>query len=131
MTTIAKLYDILRKRGLHEGDIQQFLRIIEDFILKGLTTKNDLKDTEINIIEELKNTEIKSKEEIENAIKNLGNPEVGLVEKFANIKKNLRNMGTRLNEELRNTQNNLIKWLIGLMIAQIIIIISVLLIVII
>ncbi len=66
-----------------------FIGIIEDSVLKGLATKENLKDTEIGLKENLKDTEI------------------------------------RLNQKLHDTEVRLIKWVIGLMIAQTSIIIAI------
>ena len=82
MTTISKLYPILRKTGLEDHDIQEFIEIVEESVIKGLVTKEDLKDTKVDIKEDLKHTEI------------------------------------RLNEKLQATEIRLIKWVIGLMLAQ-------------
>ncbi len=78
MVTISKLYPILRKTGLDDPDIQEFIGIIEDSVLKGLATKENLKDTEI-----------------------------------------------RLNQKLHDTEVRLIKWVIGLLIAQTSIIVAI------
>lgn len=82
MTTISKLYPILRKTGLDDSDIQEFIEVIEESVLKGLVTKEDLRDTKADIKEDLKNAEI------------------------------------RLNEKLHATEIRLIKWVVGLMLAQ-------------
>ncbi len=89
MVTISKLYPILRKTGLDDPDIQEFIGIIEDSVLKGLATKENLKDTEIGLKENLKDTEI------------------------------------RLNQKLHDTEVRLIKWVIGLLIAQTSIIVAI------
>lgn len=96
MTTISELYPILKKTGLDDSDVQRFIGIIEGSVLRGLATKEDLKDTEIRLKEELNNTEIRLKEDI------------------ANVEINLK-----------NTEIRLIKWVIGLLIAQTSIIVAV------
>ncbi len=78
MTTISKLYPILRKTGLEDHDIQEFIEIVEESVIRGLVTKEDLKDIKVDI----KQAEI------------------------------------RLNEKLQATEIRLIKWVIGLMLAQ-------------
>jgi len=107
MTTISKLYPILKKTGLTDHDIQEFIEIIEDSVLKGLTTKEDLKDTEIRIKEDIANVEVKLKQDI------------------ANVEVNLKNTEIRLNQKLHDTEVRLIKWVIGLLIAQTSIIIAI------
>ena len=82
MTTISKLYPILRKTGLEDHDIQEFIEIVEESVIKGLVTKEDLKETKVDIKDDIKLAEI------------------------------------RLNEKLQATEIRLIKWVIGLMLAQ-------------
>jgi len=48
MTTISKLYPILRKTGLDDSDVQEFIEI-----------KEDLKNAEIRLNEKLHATEIR------------------------------------------------------------------------
>ncbi len=100
MVTISKLYPILRKTGLDDPDIQEFIGIIEDSVLKGLATKENLKDTEIGLKENLKDTEIA-------------------------LKENLKDTEIRLNQKLHDTEVRLIKWVIGLLIAQTSIIVAI------
>ncbi len=64
MTTISKLYPILRKTGLDDRDIQEFIDIIEESVIKGLVTKEDLKDTKVDIKEDFKQTEIRLNEKL-------------------------------------------------------------------
>lgn len=78
MTTISKLYPILRKTGLEDHDIQEFIEIVEESVIKGLVTKEDLKD----------------------------------------IKDDIKQAEIRLNEKLQATEIRLIKWVIGLTLAQ-------------
>ena len=59
MSTITKLYPILKKTGLEDQDIQQFIGIIEESIQEGLVTKEDLKDTELRLTQKLHDTEIR------------------------------------------------------------------------
>lgn len=93
MTTISKLYPILRKTGLEDHDIQEFIDIIEESVVKGLVTKEDLKDTKVDIKEDIKQSERR-------------------------LNENLYAAEIRLNEKLRATEIHLIKWVIGLMLAQ-------------
>jgi hypothetical protein len=59
MTTISKLYPILRKTGLEDHDIQEFIEIVEESVIKGLVTKEDLKDTKVDIKDDIKQAEIR------------------------------------------------------------------------
>ena len=59
MSTITKLYPLLRKTGLEDQDIQQFIGIIEESIQEGLVTNEDLKDTELRLTQKLHDTEIR------------------------------------------------------------------------
>ena len=59
MSTITKLYPILKKTGLEDQDIQQFIGIIEESIQEGLVTNEDLKDTELRLTQKLHDTEIR------------------------------------------------------------------------
>jgi hypothetical protein len=111
MVTISKLYPILRKTGLDDPDIQEFIGIIEDSVLKGLATKENLKETEIGLKENLKDTEIALKE-------NLKDTEIRLNQK-------LHDTEVRLNQKLHDTEVRLIKWVIGLLIAQTSIIVAI------
>lgn len=93
MTTISKLYPILRKTGLDDHDIQEFIGVIEESVLKGLVTKEDLRDTKVDIKEDLRDAKV-------------------------DIKEDFKNAEIRLNEKLHATEIRLIKWVVGLMLAQ-------------
>ncbi len=64
MTTISKLYPILRKTGLGDHDIQEFIEIVEESVIKGLVTKEDLKDTKVDIKDDIKQAEIRLNENL-------------------------------------------------------------------
>ena len=118
MTTISKLYPILKKTGLDDPDIQEFIGIIEDSVLKSLATKEDLKDIEIGLKKDLKDTEIRLRGEIKNT-------EIRLKEDIANAEINLKQDIANVEINLKNTEIRLIKWVIGLLIAQTSIIIAI------
>ncbi len=50
MTTIAKLYPILKNLGLDDQKANEFVEIIDQSRKEGLATRNDIKDLEIRLI---------------------------------------------------------------------------------
>ena len=50
MATIAKLYSILKNRGLDDQKANEFVEIIDQSRKEGLATKEDIKDLEIRLV---------------------------------------------------------------------------------
>ncbi len=50
MTTIAKLYPILKDLGLDDAKANEFVEIIDQSRKEDLATKEDLKDLEIRLV---------------------------------------------------------------------------------
>ena len=50
MTTIAKLYPILKDLGLDDAKANEFVEIIDQSRKEHLATKEDLKDLEIRLV---------------------------------------------------------------------------------
>jgi hypothetical protein len=62
MTTISKLFPLLKKTGLSENESQEFIEIVEDSFLRNLVTKDDIKP--LLSKEDLHNFAISTKEDI-------------------------------------------------------------------
>ncbi len=50
MTTLAKLYPILKDLGLEDQKANEFVEIIDQSRKEGLATKEDIKDLEIRLV---------------------------------------------------------------------------------
>ncbi len=50
MTTLAKLYPILKDLGLEDQKANEFVEIIDQSHKEGLATKEDVKDLEIRLV---------------------------------------------------------------------------------
>ena len=50
MTTLAKLYPILKDLGLEDQKANEFVEIIDQSHKEGLATKEDIKDLEIRLL---------------------------------------------------------------------------------